>query len=367
MIRPCTHRMGRRRVTQNRRIIIQRQRMNGHRVGKDIPMEYRFLGNTGVQVSKLCFGTMSFGGDADEQTSAAMFHRCRDMGINFFDCANVYQAGRSEEILGQLIADCRDDVVITSKVYFPTGDDVNARGASRRHILAAVEASLKRLQTDYIDLYFIHRFDDRTPLEESLRVMDDLVRQGKILFPAASNFAAWQVAKALGISAKEGWARFECLQPMYNLAKRQAEVEILPMARSENLGVISYSPLGAGLLTGKYGPSRRPESGRLVENKVYQTRYGADWIYPMAQSFADLARDRGFEPAALAVAWVAGHPAITAPIIGARNLTQLEGSLKALEIEMTPQLRAEISALSLEPPPATDRSEERTPFSFAVR
>ena len=325
-------------------------------------MEYKFLGNTGVKVSALCFGTMSFGGDADEATSAAMFHRCREVGINFFDCANVYQGGRAEEILGQLIAGCRDEVVITSKVYFPTGDDVNARGASRRHMMAAVEASLKRLKTDTIDFYFIHRFDDYTPLEETLRALDDLVRQGKILYPAASNFAAWQVAKALGISAKEGWARFECIQPMYNLVKRQAEVEILPMAQSENLGVISYSPLASGLLTGKYGPSRRPESGRLVGNKMYQARYGADWMVEVAQRFADFAKERGFEPASLAVAWVAGHPAVTAPIIGARNSAQLEASLKALEIQMTPELRAAISALSPEPPPATDRSEERTAF-----
>lgn len=330
-------------------------------------MEYKFLGNTGVQVSSLCMGTMSFGGDADESTSAAMFHRCRDAGINFFDCANVYQGGRSEEVLGRLIADCRDEVIITSKVYFATGKDINALGASRRHIMSAVEATLRRLNTSYIDLYFIHRFDDRTPIAETLRALDDLVRQGKILYPGASNFAAWQVAKALGISAKEGWARFECLQPMYNLVKRQAEVELLPMARSENIGVIPYSPLGGGLLTGKYTASSRPASGRLVENKVYQTRYEADWIHQVAESFTEFAAQRGMDPVSLAVAWVASHPAVTAPIIGARNLDQLEGSLNAMAIDMTPELRQEISALSPEPPPATDRSEERTPFNFGMR
>ena len=334
---------------------------------QEVSMEYHFLGNTGVKVSPLCLGTWTFGGEADEATSAEMFHRCRELGINFFDCANVYQGGRSEEILGHLIADCRDEVIITSKVYFPTSDDVNASGASRRHIMAAVEASLKRLNTDYIDLYFIHRFDDRTRLEDTLRALDDLVTQGKILYPAASNFAAWQVTKALGISAKEGWAPFKCLQPMYNLVKRQAEVEILPMAQSENLGVITYSPLGGGLLTGKYGTSRRPDSGRLVENKTYQTRYGADWMYEVAEKFTAFAKGRGFEPAALAVAWVARHPGVTSPIIGARNSAQLESSLKSLEVEMTPALRAEISALSPEPPPATDRSEERTPFTYGVR
>jgi aryl-alcohol dehydrogenase-like predicted oxidoreductase len=330
-------------------------------------MKYKFLGNTGVQVSSLCFGTMSFGGDADESTSGAMFHRCREAGINFFDCANVYQGGRSEEILGQLISSCRDEVVITSKAYFKTGDDINAQGASRRHLRLAVEDSLRRLNTEYIDVYFIHRFDEQTPISETLRVLDDLVRQGKILYPAASNFAAWQVATALGISAQQGWARFECLQPMYNLVKRQAEVEILPLARAENLGVIPYSPLGGGLLTGKYGVSSRPDSGRLVENKMYQTRYGAEWIYEVADGFTRFARDRGFDPAGLAVAWVASHPAVTAPIIGARNLAQLEGSLKSLEIDMTADLRQAVSDLSPEPPPATDRNEERTRHSFGMR
>jgi aryl-alcohol dehydrogenase-like predicted oxidoreductase len=330
-------------------------------------MNYKFLGGTGVQVSNLCFGTMSFGGDADEETSAQMFHRCREAGINFFDCANVYQGGESERILGKLIANCRDEVIISSKVYFPMGKDRNARGATRRHILTAVHDSLKRLNTEYIDLYFIHRFDDKTPLEETLRALDDLVRQGKILYPAASNFAAWQVAKALGISAKEGWSRFECIQPMYNLVKRQAEVEILPMAESENLGVIPYSPLGGGLLTGKYGAAKRPESGRLVENKMYQTRYNDGWMYDVAESFSHVAKRLNVEPATLAVAWVAAHTAVTAPIIGARNLTQLESSLKAMEIEMTPELYAEIAALSPEPPPATDRNEEKTSHNFGSR
>ena len=310
---------------------------------------------------------MSFGGDADEAMSAAMFHRCREAGINFFDCANGYAEGRSEEILGKLISNCRDEVIITSKVYFPVGEDVNARGASRRHIMQSIDASLRRLGTDHLDIYFIHRFDDYTPLEETLRALDDLVQNGKILYPAASNFAAWQVAKGLGISARQGWARFECLQPMYNLVKRQAEVEILPMAQSEGLGVIPYSPLGGGLLSGKYTQTSRPATGRLVESNMYMARYKDEWVYEVAGRFTEFARSRGYEPSGLAVAWVGTHPSVTAPIIGSRNLTQLEGSLKALEIEMTPELRAEISALSPEPPPATDRSDERTPYVYGKR
>ena len=330
-------------------------------------MEYRFLGNTGVKVSELCFGTMSFGGDADESASAAMFHRCREAGINFFDCANVYQRGRAEEILGELIADCRDQVVITSKVYFPMGDDVNAGGSNRYHIMNAVEGSLRRLNTDRIDLYFLHRFDATTPLEESLRAFDDLVKQGKVLYLGASNFAAWQIAKGLGLSALHGLACFQCIQPMYNLVKRQAEVEILAMAQAENLGVTPYSPLGGGLLSGKYAAGKAPDTGRLIENEMYQIRYGDEWVQEAARRFSEFANERGYDPVSLAIAWVGGHPAVTAPIIGARNVEQLEGSLASLDIEMTAELWNEIAALTPEPPPATDRSEERGDVHYEIR
>ncbi|MFZ6029822.1 MAG: aldo/keto reductase [Chloroflexota bacterium] len=322
-------------------------------------MNYKLLGNTGVKVSSLCFGTMTFGAQADESVSAALYRRCREVGINFFDCADVYAHGRSEEILGGLVAGERDQIVLTSKFYGGTGEDVNARGGSRFHIRQAVEASLRRLKTDRIDIYFIHHFPAELPLENVLRSLDDLVRDGKILYPAASNFAAWQLAKALGVAAWRGLTRFEVIQPMYNLVKRQAEVEILPLAQAENLGVISYSPLGGGLLSGKYGPRQRPEVGRLVENAMYQARYGQEWVYEVAADFTAFAQGRGYDPAALAVAWVAGHPAVTAPIIGARSLEQLEGSLKSLEIKMDDALRAEVSALSPTPPPATDRLEEQ--------
>lgn len=330
-------------------------------------MTYKFMGRTGVKVSAIAYGTMSFGGDADEAASKALFEACRAAGVNLFDCANLYGGGRSEEILGRLIKDCRDEVLITSKAYFATSPDVNAMGASRLHVLRAVEKSLGRLQTDRLDIYYVHRFDDRTVLEETLRALDDLVRQGKVVYLGASNFAAWQVAKALGISAKEGWASFACIQPMYNLVKRQAESEILPMAQSEGLGVFPYSPLGGGLLSGKYGPGLRPESGRLVSNKIYATRYGEDLNYEVAGRFASFARERGFDPASLAVAWVGSHPAVTAPLVGARSTAQLAPLLAAADIAMTPELRAEIAALSPEPAPATDRSEERTSFNFGIR
>ena len=322
-------------------------------------MEYRTLGRTGVQVSRLCFGTMSFGGDADEATSAAMFRRCRDAGINFFDCADVYQAGRSEEILGRAMAGDRDELVITTKVHFPMGPGVNQRGLSRRHIMQAVTGSLRRLATDRIDLYFAHGFDALTPMDETLRALDDLVHQGKVLYIGVSNWAAWQISKALGLSALHDLARFECIQPMYNLVKRQAEVEILPLALSEQMGVISYSPLGSGLLSGKYGPGMQAERGRLMENQMHRTRYSVPEYLDVAERFTAYAQARGLHPATLAVAWVMSNPAITAPIIGARNPEQLEASLQAVEVAMTPEWRAEISALSPEPPPATDRNEER--------
>jgi aryl-alcohol dehydrogenase-like predicted oxidoreductase len=320
-------------------------------------MDYRFVGSTGVQVSPLCFGTMSFGSEADEETSAAMYRRVRERGINFFDTANVYTAGRSEEILGKLVVGERDDVVLTSKVGFPMKGGPNGQGLSRRHIMQSVEASLTRLGTDRIDFYFVHTFDPNTPIEQTLRALDDLQQQGKILYPAVSNWAAWQIATAHGISAREGLARFELIQPMYNLAKRQAEVEILPLAQAERMGVITYSPLGGGLLTGKYRGGQRPEGGRLVENARYADRYGQESDRTTAERFAAFADDAGISPAAIAVAWVMGHPGVTAPIVGARNLEQLEGSLGALDVDMTPELRQQISELSPTPPPATDRSE----------
>jgi aryl-alcohol dehydrogenase-like predicted oxidoreductase len=330
-------------------------------------MTYKFLGKTGVKVSAVAYGTMSFGGDADEAGSKALFEACRAAGVNVFDCADVYAGGRSEEILGGLIKGCRDEVLITSKAYFATSPDVNAMGASRRHVRLSVETSLKRLGTDRIDIYYVHRFDDRTALEETLRALDDLVRQGKVVYLGASNFAAWQVAKALGISAREGLAPFACIQPMYNLVKRQAESEILPMALSEGLGVFPYSPLGGGLLSGKYGSRRRPETGRLVANKIYATRYGDILNYEAAERFVAFARERDYDPASLAVAWVAAHPAVTAPLVGARNTEQLAPLLAAADIVLTPELRTAISALSPEPAPATDRSEERTAVNFGVR
>ena len=320
-------------------------------------METRFLGKTGVRVSRLCMGTMSFGGDADESMSASLFGRCRDAGINFFDTADVYGDGRSEEILGSLLRGCRDEVVVASKAYFPTGPGPNERGSSRLYLRRAVDASLRRLQTDRIDLFYLHRFDEHTSAEETLRGLEDLVRAGKILYPALSNFAAWQATKLALLARSGGQTPIVALQPMYNLVKRQAEAEILPMCASEGLAVFPYSPTAGGLLSGKYTRHRRPEHGRLVERPLYRARYGAEENFAAAEAFTELAARRGVHPVTLAVAWVASHPAVTSPIIGARNLEQLEPALAALELDLG-ESRAEISALTSAPPPATDRSEE---------
>ena len=322
-------------------------------------MKYRYLGKTGIQVSCLCMGTMTFGREADKAASKAMFNRCREAGINFFDCANAYSQGKAETILGELIADNRDEVIITSKACNQMGEDINTKGASRRNIMASIESSLKRLGTDYIDLYLLHWFDEHTPLEESLRTLDDLVNQGKIRYAGVSNFAAWQIVKALGISVFNGWIPIHCIQPMYNLIKRQAEVEILPMAQSENLGVITYNPLAGGLLSGKYLKDRQSGSARLDHDDLYQKRYGENWMSDSAKRFNEFAASHGYHPVSLAVAWVGHHPAVTAPILGARNVEQLEDSLKSLDVPMTPELYDQISDLTPKPPPATDRSEER--------
>ncbi|MFQ5625117.1 MAG: aldo/keto reductase [Methyloligellaceae bacterium] len=322
-------------------------------------MDYKQLGRTGVQVSQLCFGTMSFGGDADEKESATMYKACRDAGINFFDCADGYSRGKAETILGKLMKSERDALVITSKCFNPMGDDVNARGGNRRHILRAAEASLKRLGTDRLDVLFMHRWDPVVPLEETLRALEKLVCDGKVLYLGASNWAAWQIAKGLGIADKRGWPRLDVIQPMYSLVKRQAEAEIFSLAREEGLGVITYSPVGGGLLSGKYGIKTRPEQGRIIDKKEYTNRYGEDWVFEVAEEFTALARDKGHHPVSLAVAWAAAHPDVTCPIIGARSLEQLQPSLNSIEIDMTDALHSEIAALSRTPPPATDRREEQ--------
>ncbi|MEC8023696.1 MAG: aldo/keto reductase [Myxococcota bacterium] len=331
-------------------------------------MEYRFLGSTGVRVSKVSFGTMTFGGEADMAASREMFSLCLDRGINVFDCADVYHGGESERILGTLLREsgCRDNVVVTSKGYFPTGSGQNERGSSRYHLVRTVEQSLRRLQTDRLDIFFLHRWDALTDLDDTLRTLDMLVRSGKILYPAISNFSAWQTALAVERCKQLGLCPPACIQPMYNLVKRQAEVEILPMAQHTNLGVMPYSPLGGGLLTGKYALDRSGD-GRLTRVKMYATRYSNSEHYETAARFIKLAKEVGMDPVTLAVAWVAHHPAVTSPLLGARNVEQLAPAIRAGDICLEPELYERVSSLSLAPAPATDRNEEKTADNFGNR
>ncbi|MAO54958.1 MAG: aldo/keto reductase [Rhodospirillaceae bacterium] len=324
-------------------------------------MEYRPLGRTGVKVSQLCFGTMSFGAEADLAASRAMYKKVRDLGINFFDCADAYTKGKAETILGQLMKSERDNLVITSKCFNNIRGDINSAGGNRRHVSKAVEDSLKRLKTDRLDVLFMHRFEKLAPLEEVLRGLEDVVRSGKVLYIGASNYAAWQVSKALGISEKNGWTKFDVIQPMYNLVKRAAEAEIFPQAMAEGLGVITYSPVGGGMLSGKYGPDKRPKKGRIMDQKNYSDRYADDWMFDTAGKFTEFAKEMGVHPVALSVAWTAAHPAVTAPIVGARDVKQLAPSLKSLDIKMTQELWDQVAALSRTPAPATDRVEEYEP------
>ncbi|MCC6488245.1 MAG: aldo/keto reductase [Candidatus Hydrogenedentes bacterium] len=317
-------------------------------------MKYALLGKTGVRVSEVCLGTMTFGKEADEGTSAAIMNRALDAGVNFFDTANIYNKGLTEEIVGRWMGPRREEIVLASKAHFPTGPGVNNQGSSRRHLMKAVEDSLRRLRTDRLDILYLHHWDEHTAIEESLAAVTTLVEQGKVLYLGVSNFAAWQVMKTLALAQARGYAQVVCMQPMYNLVKRQAEVELLPLALSEGVAVCPYSPIAAGLLTGKY---QRGEGGRIKENPMYAERYRNSSYMEIAADFVAYASTKGLSPAALANAWVISHPAVTAAIVGARNLDQFNDALGCVDIELSPEQRREITALSIDPPLATDRED----------
>ncbi len=305
----------------------------------------RFQTISGGDVSKLSFGTMQFGGSADEAASGEIYRACRAAGINFFDTAYLYTEGRSELILGPLIAGERDDIFLATKCGY--------HGASAAKIEEEFAESRCRLGCETVDLLYIHRWDAATPLEESFEVLAGYVAKGSVRYIGVSNFAAWQVMKAARVIEDFG-ATIGFLQPMYNLVKRQAEVEILPMAEAEGFAVCSYSPLGGGLLTGKYAAG---ETGRLTTNAHYASRYRENWMYEAAAALAEIAAELGVAPATLAVAWAARHPGLFGPIISARSLEQVRPSLDAVGFEMDDALYDRISALSPAPPPATDRTE----------
>jgi aryl-alcohol dehydrogenase-like predicted oxidoreductase len=320
-------------------------------------MEYVQLGNSGIKISPLCLGTMTFGKETDKAEAKVILDHCRDIGLNFIDCANVYQMGVTESMLGELIQDYRHEVILTSKVAMPNEDGLNQSCASRLAIKTQAELSLKRLRTEYLDLYYIHRFDPDTAIDESLAAMELLIKQGKVLHIGVSNWAAWQIAKGLGIAALRQLPKILCVQPMYNLVKRQAEVEILPLAQAEGLAVVPYNPLGGGLLTGKYLNPKQSD-GRIIEAQMYSNRYPMEMYGDTVRRFVEFCTERGFNPVTTAVAWVRSHPGITAPIIGGRSLEQLKSSMAAAEFDMSPELRNEITGLTPLLSNATDRLEE---------
>ena len=304
----------------------------------------RQYGPNKIENSSLCFGTMQFGDGADERDSQEMYEACRENGINFFDTAFVYTGGKSEKILGNLITKA-------GSVGGSTGENIRSQ----------LEQSLARLNQDYVDIFFLHHWDDNVPLEETFETLKKLKEEKKFFQLGVSNFAAWQVLKANLIAQKYNFPSVDILQPMYNIVKRQAEVEILPMAKAEDIGVISYSPLGGGLLTGKYDASitsNKNTSGRLHENEKYKIRYGQDWMYKAAHSLKNLANELNYDPISLAVAWVLNNDAVTAPIISARNLKQLKPSLDSVNISLDNETYKLISSISPTPANATDRLEE---------
>ncbi len=307
-------------------------------------MEYVRFGSTGMKVSRICLGTMSYGGPneawpwaLDEETSRPFIKRALELGINFFDTANVYSSGRSEEIVGKALRDfsSRDEVVIATKVFFPMGPGPNERGLSRKHILSSIDASLKRLGMDYVDLYQIHRWDYDTPIEETLEALHDVVKAGKARYIGASAMYAWQFAKALYTADLHGWTRFVSMQPHYNLIYREEEREMLPLCQDQQIAVIPYSPVAKGLLTRK--PSKDGDETLRGQTDAVQKRLYAEGDLQIAQQVSDVAEARGLPMAQVAIAWMLTKPVVTAPIIGATKPHHLDDAVAAVSVQLTPE------------------------------
>ncbi|RME43949.1 MAG: aldo/keto reductase [Caldilineae bacterium] len=323
-------------------------------------MEYRNMGRSGLKVSSLCLGTMTFGHGADLETAKKMVHMSLDAGINFFDTANSYGGGLSEEYLGKALKGRRRDAVVATKYFNPMGTGINDSGMSRVHIFNAVEDSLRRLQMDYVDILYIHHVDVQTPLEEMLRAMEDLVRQGKTRYIACSNYEAWRLAEALAISERNNWARFTCYQPLYNLLTRDIEDELIPLCQYKGLGVVTWAPLAGGYLSGKYKPGQFVLKGtRSEENWAYPSEFFAPNAAEILQTLLDVAGEVGRSPAQVAIRWVVEQPGITAPIIGARTLEQLKDNLQASTWTLPPALKERLDAVS-RPPDRYPKAMEAT-------
>ncbi len=310
-------------------------------------MEYRRMGRSGLKVSEVCLGTMTFGHGTDEAEAKRMVDLSFDAGVNFFDTANSYAEGQSEILLGKALKGRRRDAVVATKFFNPMGSGPNDSGMSRVHIMQAIEDSLERLQMDYVDLYYIHHVDSQTPLEEMLRALDDLVHQGKVRYIACSNYQAWRLSEALWMSDTANLSRFECYQPQYSLVVRDIEQELVPLCQFKGLGVVVWSPLSGGFLSGKYKPGERMVQG---------TRSEEAWAYPQ-RSFAanadetlttllEVADDLGRSPAQVALRWVLEQPAITSVIVGARTTDQLQDNLGCADFRLEGEVLSRLNEVS---------------------
>jgi aryl-alcohol dehydrogenase (NADP+) len=310
-------------------------------------MKHRRLGRTGLKVSEICLGTMTFAGQCDEATAFQIMDRAADYGVTFLDTADAYPippevatAGRTEEVIGRWLArnGRRDAFVLATKCRIKVGPGPNDQGLSRRHILAACAASLRRLKTDYIDLYQAHMYDPETPLDETIRAFDDLVRKGMVRYVGCSNYAAWQLALAIGQSARDGLARFDAVQPRYNVLYREIEAELLPLCRDQGIGLIAYNPLAGGLLTGKHGKDQPPTPGTRftlgASGQLYRDRYWHAAQFDAVERLRDHCHTRQLELATVSVAWVLAQPGVTSAIIGASRPEQLADTLAATALSL---------------------------------
>jgi len=309
-------------------------------------MEYRRLGSSGLKVSEVGLGGNNFGWWADEQTSNTVINHAIDMGINFIDTADVYDRGHSEEFVGKAVKSKRSQVIIATKFCAPMGEGPNERGGSRYYIMKAVDASLKRLQTDYIDLYQMHMPDPTTPIEETLRALDDLVRVGKVRYIGCSNFAAWQLCEALWTSKVNNLQSFVTVQPRYNLFDRRIETELVPCCQDYGIGVIPYSPLAGGLLTGKYHKGEAPPEGRLSGQMSQATGLFSEANWGKLTKWEAFATEHGHTMGELAVAWLLAKPWLSTVIAGARKIEQVSANVAAAEWKLTAEELAQVEAIS---------------------
>lgn len=310
-------------------------------------MEYRNLGRAGVKVSRICLGTMMFGGQTNEADSTRIMHDALDRGINFFDTADMYNAGQSEVVIGRAIADRRQKVVLATKGRARMGDGPNDLGASRVHLMQALDASLKRLGTDYVDIYYVHTPDYSTPIDETLRALDDMVRSGRVHYIACSNFRAWRLCEALWTSDRLNLHAFSCVQPLYNLVNRDIEVELLPLCQEHGIGVVSYSPLARGILTGKYRPGESfPEGSRAARKdpRMLQAEL-RDASLDVAQRVGERAASKGCSTSHFALAWCLANSILTSIILGPRTIEQYEDNLKCLDVTITAEDEDFVDAL----------------------